>query len=63
MNKKRKNKKVEKKKKKKRKSLKKKKKTVDYCCNPRCFVCGGTLNPPTRFSIFVNNIYIKKTAR
>ena len=20
--------------------------TVDYCCNPQCFVCGGTVNPP-----------------
>ena len=20
--------------------------TVDYCCNPQCFVCGGTINPP-----------------
>jgi hypothetical protein len=22
------------------------KNTVDYCCNPQCFVCGGTMNPP-----------------
>jgi hypothetical protein len=22
------------------------KNTVDYCCNPQCFVCGGTVNPP-----------------
>ena len=36
MKKKRKNKKVEK---------KKKKNTVDYCCNPQCFVYGGTVNP------------------
>jgi hypothetical protein len=19
---------------------------VNYCCNPHCFVCGGTVNPP-----------------
>jgi hypothetical protein len=19
---------------------------VDYCCNPQCFVCEGTINPP-----------------
>jgi hypothetical protein len=19
---------------------------VNYCCNPQCFVCGGTVNPP-----------------
>ena len=19
---------------------------MDYCCNPQCFVCGGTVNPP-----------------
>jgi hypothetical protein len=24
----------------------KRKNTVDYCCNPQCFVCGGTVNPP-----------------
>jgi hypothetical protein len=18
---------------------------MDYCCNPQCFVCGGTVNP------------------
>jgi hypothetical protein len=52
--KKRKNKKVgkknlKKKTKKKGKSFKKKKGrriTVDYCCNPQCFVWGGTINPP-----------------
>ena len=52
----RKNKKVEKKLKKKRKrkmkkrekrkKKKKRKNIVDYCCNPQCFVCGGTVNPP-----------------
>ena len=34
---------------KKREKLEKKKKeksTVDYCCNPYCFVCGGTVIPP-----------------
>jgi hypothetical protein len=57
MKKKEKNKKVEqknlkkkekKRKKKKRKSKKKKGRriTVDSCCNPQCFVCGGTVNPP-----------------
>ena len=50
------NKKVEKKnlkkKRKKRKGKVKKKEkkrrriTMDYCCNPQCFVCGGTVNPP-----------------
>jgi hypothetical protein len=46
---KRKNKKVEKKnfekkneKKKEKKGKAKKKITVDYCCHPQCFVCGGT---------------------
>jgi hypothetical protein len=36
-----------KKKKKKKKERKKKRRiTVDYCCNPQCFVCEGTINPP-----------------
>ena len=42
-----------KKKNKKREKIKKQKKkekgrriTVNYCCNPQCFVCGGTVNPP-----------------
>jgi len=42
-------KKFKKKRKKRREKLKKKKGrriTVDYCCNPQCFVCGGTVNPP-----------------
>jgi len=45
--KKRKKKKVEKKRKKNKKKVKKKKRkiTVDYCCNPQWFVCGGTVNP------------------
>jgi len=30
----------QKKKRKKKKAKKKRKNTVDYCCNPRCFVCG-----------------------
>ena len=37
------------KKKKKREKLEKKtgrRITVDYCCNPQCFVCGGTVIPP-----------------
>jgi hypothetical protein len=54
MKKKRKNKKVEKKilkkekeKEKKGKLKKKKRKNiVDYCCNPQCFVCRETVNPP-----------------
>ena len=25
----------------------KKKYTVDYCCNPQYFMCGGTIIPPT----------------
>jgi len=40
------------KKKKERKKKKKKEEeeegrriTMDYCCNPQCFVCGGTVNP------------------
>jgi len=40
---------LKKKRKKRREKLKKKKGrriTVDYCCNPQCFVCGGTVNPP-----------------
>ena len=55
MKKKRKNRKVEKKSnfekkiifKEKRKKLaqKKEKNIVDYCCNPQCFVCGGTVIP------------------
>ena len=45
-----------KKKKKKRKKLTKKKEeknTVDYCCNPQCFVCGGTVIPPHDLDIVV----------
>jgi hypothetical protein len=34
------------KKKKKLATKKKRKNTMDYCCNPQCFVCGGTVNPP-----------------
>jgi len=32
----------------KRKKLEKKEEenTVDYCCNPQCFVCGRTMIPP-----------------
>jgi len=62
---------AKKKKKKGKVSSKKKKRerknTVDYCCNPQCFVCGRTVNPPhgleylwgnsespTRFRVFVN---------
>jgi hypothetical protein len=50
--KKKKNRKVEKKKFKKilkkkiSKKIKKGVNTVDYCCNPQCFVCGGTVIPP-----------------
>ena len=29
-----------------KKKKRKRKNTVDYCCNPQCFVCGGTVNPP-----------------
>jgi hypothetical protein len=45
-----------KKKKKKRKKLTKKKEeknTMDYCCNPQCFVCGGTVIPPHDLDIVV----------
>jgi hypothetical protein len=28
------------------KKIKKGGNTVDYCCNPQCFVCGGTVIPP-----------------
>jgi len=31
------------------KKKKKRKNTVDYCCNPQCFVCGGTVNLPHGF--------------
>ena len=30
-----------------RKKKKKEESTVDYCCNPQCFVCGGTVIPHT----------------
>ena len=25
--------------------------TVDCCCNPQCFVCGGTVIPPHHLDI------------
>jgi len=39
----------------KKKEKKKRKNTMNYCCNPHCFVCGGTVNPPTRFGVLYNN--------
>ena len=44
------------KKKKKREKLEKKtgrRNTVDYCCNPHYFVCGGTVIPPHDLDIVV----------
>jgi hypothetical protein len=35
-----------------RKKKEGKKKTVNYCCNPQCFVCGGNSKSPTRFRGF-----------
>jgi hypothetical protein len=37
---------LKKKREKPKKKKRKRKNTVDYCCNPQCFVCGGTVNPP-----------------
>ena len=31
---------------KKKEKKKEKESTVDYYCNPQCFVCGGTMIPP-----------------
>ena len=54
----------EKKKKKKRKKKEKKEKlekkrggsiTMDYCCNPQWFRCGGTVIPPHHLDIVNNN--------
>jgi hypothetical protein len=39
-------KKKQKKNKKEKKKKKKRKNTVNYYCNPQCFVCGRTVNPP-----------------
>ena len=36
---------------KKMKKCKKQKCTVDYCCNPQCFVCGGNSDSPTPFRV------------
>jgi DNA/RNA endonuclease G (NUC1) len=50
-----------KKKKEKKEKLAKKKKrknTVDYCCNPQCFVCGGTMNPPHGIVICIIALFV-----
>jgi len=41
--------------KKKMKNTKKKKEecTVDYCCNPQCFGCGGTVIPPHHLDVCI----------
>ena len=49
-----------------KKNKKKRKNTVDYCCNPQCFVCGGTVNPPhglvyLLMLMLINNAKPKKT--
>jgi hypothetical protein len=36
---------------KKMKKCKKQKCTVDYCCNPQYFVCGGNNDSPTPFRV------------
>jgi hypothetical protein len=46
---------AKKRKKKEKLAKKKRKNTVDYCCNPQCFVYGNS-ESPVRFSIFVNKI-------
>jgi hypothetical protein len=68
MKKKKKNRKVEKKfekkiilKKKKGKVKKKKEESiVDYCCNPQCFVCGGTVIPPHHLEYVVIKVQFER---
>jgi hypothetical protein len=40
---------------KKTKKKNKEESTVDYCCNPQCFVCGGNSDSPTPFKICCNS--------
>jgi acetyl/propionyl-CoA carboxylase alpha subunit len=61
-----------KKRKKKREKLAKKRKknkeenNVNYCCNPQCFVCEGTVIPPHHLKYVViaahhgNTVYVKR---
>jgi len=37
-----------------KKTKEKGKSTVDYCCNPQCFGCGGTVISPFNSVIIVN---------
>ena len=40
--------------------VKKKKSTVDYCCNPQCFVCGGTVIPPHHLEYVVIKVQFER---
>jgi len=51
-------KKKKKKEKKEKLAKKKRKNTVDYCCNPQCFVCGGTVNPPHGLVICIIVLFV-----
>jgi len=43
---------------KKKEEERKRKNTVDYCCNPQCFVCGGTVNPPHGLVICIIALFV-----
>ena len=49
---------AKKRKKKEKEKLAKKKTTVDYCCNPQCFVCGGIVNPPHGLVICIIALFV-----
>jgi len=46
-------KKIEKERKEKLAKKKRRRITVDYCCNPRCFVCRGIIIPPHYLEYYI----------